>query len=165
MHVLGGVQGSKSPADVVGAGRVGLSNVTAPGASERNVTQNFQQFCTRKARERLGDGGEESSTGREGNGPSPACPFPSLPRRTGLHRAPRVLGTPHTFCWCEGQLLPHGAGMGGPTPPCWVQAGKFGEPQLPLVAHFNAGTRDGVGVCSWHQLALLRGCRAALTDI
>lgn len=33
--VLGEVQRSKSPADVIGAGGVGLSNITAPGAPER----------------------------------------------------------------------------------------------------------------------------------
>jgi len=54
-------------------------------------------------------------------------------------------------------------GPGGPTLPCGVQAGNFGEPQLALAGCSNAGA--GAGVYDRHPFALLRGCRAALSGI
>lgn len=100
----------------------------------RDVTQKFQQFCARKAGERLGDGGEEGLTGQEGDDPSPACPFPSRPRHAGLHRAPRVLGTPQTFSWGEGQPLPHGWGDGGSHPTSLAASGEILVLSWPILA-------------------------------
>lgn len=129
---------SKSPAGVVSAGGVGLTSVTlqeCPGDISPRASIGLQQEGW----------GKVQQWWRAQGGPTAVDLFPSLSHHSGLHRAPRVLGTLQMFSWCEGQPLPHGAGMGDPTPPCWVPVGSFGEPQLPLSAHGNAGTRDGGG--------------------
>lgn len=156
LHVLGGVQRCKSPAD--GAGGVGVSNITAP---KRHVTQKFQQFCTRKAQERLCRGGEESSTGQEGM--DPLLPVPSPPCHVVL------VGTGHPVAWGPRR---HSAGVRVQDLPFPTGQGWRVLPHLAGYKRGNSGSHScppshilvqGTGVCNcsggerWLSLAFERG--------